>query len=262
MKKPKLPRLDAPNENDVFDFKIHQSWGIKDPERFAQLMEEATSLVVSGYFLGDNLFTWERNNSALEDSAFRESWQSNAQHAVDHAIAWRRYILCTAACHCIHLAGDFVECGTLYGTGIKTVIDYFGKENFAKTFYGYDAFDHNPVEWVSTTPQKEGLYEEVSQRFAGYPQVRLVKGLLPASLEGNSPEKIAYLHLDLNHAEYEIAVLEVLFERIVPGGILILDDYEWSGPYRRQKILESQWFAERDYRVMPLPTGQGLVFKR
>lgn len=262
MNKPKLPPLDAPDEKKLFNFKSHQSWGITDPERFNQLMDEAASLVVSGYYLGDNLFTWERNNSFLEDGAFRAAWQSNVLNIADQAIAWRRYILCCAACHCIHLEGDFAECGTLHGTGIKTVIDYFGKDNFSKNFYGYDTFDTNPVEGHTFPGQQAGLYDAVCQRFAGYHQVKLVKGMLPRSLEGNSPEKIAYLHIDLNHPDYEISVLDALFERVVPGGIIILDDYEWSGPYRRQKIMEDQWFSARDYRVFPLPTGQGQVLKR
>lgn len=262
MNKPKFPPLDEPDENNLLNFKVHESWGITNPERFNQLMEEAASLVVSGFFLGDNLFTWERNNSALEDKPFRESWQSNAVSQADLAIIWRRYILCCAAGHCLHLDGDFVECGTLYGSGIKTVIDYFGKDNFDKLFYGYDTFDTNPVEGHQFPGQQAGLFDQVKQRFSEYHQVKLIKGLLPESLKGNSPEKIAYLHIDLNHAEYEIAVMDALFDRVVTGGIIVLDDYEWSGPYRRQKILEDKWLSARDYRVFPLPTGQGLVLKR
>jgi hypothetical protein len=53
-----------------------------------------------------------------------------------------------------------------------------------------------------------------------------------------------------------------LFERVVPSGMIVLDDYEWSGTYRPQKLAEDPWFEARGYRVMPLPTGQGLVFKR
>ena len=49
---------------------------------------------------------------------------------------------------------------------------------------------------------------------------------------------------------------------MVPGGVLILDDYEWAGVYRPQKLAEDAWFDARHYRVMPLPTGQGLVIKR
>jgi hypothetical protein len=43
--------------------------------------------------------------------------------------------------------------------------------------------------------------------------------------------------------------------------MIILDDYEWFA-YRSQKLAEDPWFDERGYRVMPLPTGQGLVIKR
>ena len=175
---------------------------------------------------------------------------------------WRRYILCCAAYHCMHLDGDFVECGVLFGTGVKTVIDFFGKDNFAKTFWAYDTFDINPVATHPSHGQRSGLYGEVKARFAGYAGVNLIMGRLPESLHDNSPQRIAYLHIDLNQAEYEIAVLNELFDRLVPGGILILDDYEWSGVYRDQKIKEDQWFEAREYRVFPLPTGQGLVLKR
>ena len=57
--------------------------------------------------------------------------------------------------------------------------------------------------------------------------------------------RIAYLHIDLNQAPAEIAALEVLFDRIVPGGIVILDDYEWAMGYRRQKLLEGSCHCRR-----------------
>ena len=178
------------------------------------------------------------------------------------AIAWRRYILACAAYHCAQVEGDFVECGVYRGTGIKTIVDYFGKDNFDKTFWGYDTFDYNPVEGHAFVGQEEGLYKEIQARFDGYDNVRLVKGLLPQSLENNSPDKIALLHIDLNSAEFEIKVLDALFDRVTPGGMVVLDDYEWSGQYRLQKMAEDAWFDARKYRVFPLPTGQGLVIKR
>ena len=257
-----LPPLSIASRDNIYNFKSHQSWGIADPGRFQTLMNEAVGLVAPGSYLGDNLFTWARNLSLLEDAAFRNAWQSNVQNASDEAIAWRRYILCCAACHCVQLDGDFVECGVLYGTGVKTVIDYFGKEAFRKIFWAYDSFDTNPVEGHKFQEQGEGTFDRVRVRFADYDKVRLVRGLLPESLADNSPGRIAYLHIDLNSAVFEIAVLDHLFDRVVPGGIVVLDDYEWSGVYREQKIAEDAWFAARNYRVFPLPTGQGLVLKR
>ncbi len=262
MKKTVLPALSIPPTDRVYSFKTDNLWGITDPDRFKDLMEEAASLVVAGWYLGDNLFTWMRNNSALDDNAFMQAWQSNTTNASDKAILWRRYILCCAAYHCVQLEGDFVECGVLFGTGVKTVIDFFGRDNFAKNFWAYDTFDTNPVDSHSFEGQRLGLFEEVKARFLGYDNVKLVKGFLPDSLEGNAPDQIAYLHIDLNKAEFEIAVLDRLFDRVVPGGIVIMDDYEWSSAYREQKIKEDVWFDARRYRIFPLPTGQGLVLKR
>lgn len=256
---PQLPLL--PMDRGTF-FSSPTSWGIKNPERFAELMKEAQTLVAPGYYLGDNLFVWGRNLSMLEDPTFKDAWESNIQTGADQAIAWRRYILASCAHHCIQLEGDFVECGVFNGTGIKTVMDYLGGPDFPRTFWGYDTFDYHPVTGRGLGDQAEDFFETVCQRFATYPQVRLIKGLLPASFDQGLPTSVAYLHVDLNSAEGEIATLERLFDKVVPGGMVILDDYEWSGPYRAQKRVEDQWFQQRDYRVVPLPTGQGLVIKR
>jgi len=260
--KPPLPELDSLRMDAVMNFATHKYWGVSDPVRFKALMDEARSLVVSGHFLGDNLFTWGRNNSLFEDKPFRTAWESNLQNDADQAIAWRRYILACAAFHCSQLEGDFVECGVYTGTGIKTVMDYLGGPAFPRTFWGYDTFDYNPVAGHKFAGQEEGFFEKVQQRFADYPQVRLVKGFIPESFVHGCPDKVAYLHIDLNNAEGELAALEVLFDRLVPGGMLILDDYEWAGVYRAQKQAEDPWFAARGYRVFPLPTGQGFVIKR
>ncbi len=257
----RLPILGGLSLEQIINFSSHTYWGVSNPERFKQLMEEAKSLVGPGYYLGDNLFSWGRNNSALEDLPFRNSWQSNAQNDADVAIVWRRYILACAAYHCIHLDGDFVECGVYQGSGIKTVIDYLGGTLFPKTFWGYDTFDYNPVKGREFAGQKEGAFEKVKQRFAGYSQVNLIRGLLPDSFIYGEPESIAYLHIDLNNPEGEIAALERLFNKVVTGGIIVMDDYEWAA-YRSQKRVEDPWFETRGYRIFPLPTGQGIIIKR
>jgi hypothetical protein len=88
----------------------------------------------------------------------------------------------------------------------------------------------------------------------------VLRGRIPEILSEASPASIAYLHLDLNSAAAELAALEHLYDRIVPGGYLVLDDYGWY-PYRQQKDEEDPFFAARGTRVLELPTGQGLVIK-
>jgi O-methyltransferase len=199
----------------------------------------------------------------LDDAVFVKAWQSNIESAADEGIVWRRYILATSAFHCIQLEGDFVECGAYTGVGVKTIVDYLGGTDFPKQFWAYDVFEHRND--MANKPMPEvgaGLFDRVAQKFADYPQVRIVKGHMPESFKNNCPDKIAYLHIDLNQAAAEVASLEHLFDRVVPGGMVILDDYEWSSIYRSQKLAEDEWFDSRGYRVIPLPTGQGLVIKR
>jgi len=237
-------------------------WGCKNAQAFADSVSAAIAQVEPGYHFADNLFTWSRNNSMLDDEAFVQAWRSNIESKPDEGIVWRRYILACAAYHCVQLEGDFVECGAYTGVAMKTVIDYLGGPEFPRRFWGYDLFEHDESMAHHAMPAHgPDLEQRVRQKFAQYPQVRIVKGEIPAVFERESPTRVAYLHIDLNQAAAEEATLDALFDRIVPGGIVILDDYEWAG-YRKQKLADDAWFEARAYRVFPLPTGQGIVIKR
>lgn len=84
---------------------------------------------------------------------------------------------------------------------------------------------------------------------------------MPDSFSQGTPERISLLHIDMNNAPAEIATLEAMWERVVPGGIALLDDYGWIA-YSAQTFAERDFFAQRGYSVLELPTGQGLVLKR
>lgn len=261
--KPVLPPRSNPELDRISSFFFPAFWGVDNYGQFSDAAKDLTSGMEHGYHASDNMITWARNNSMLDDQIFVHAWESNIESPADRGIVWRRYILATSAFHCVQLDGDFVECGAYTGVGVKTVVDYLGGTGFPKQFWAYDVFEHQ--EGMPNSPMPDvgpQLFERVQGKFEDYPQVRIVKGLIPDSFQGNCPEKIAYLHIDLNQAPAEIAALEHLFDRVVPGGMIILDDYEWSGVFRAQKLAEDEWFDKRGYRVMPLPTGQGLLVKR
>ena len=90
---------------------------------------------------------------------------------------------------------------------------------------------------------------------------RRVRGILPGTLSQVKFGRIAYLSMDLNNAAPEKAVIEQLWDRLVPGAMIILDDYGWT----ECKAQYDMWnaFARRvDHHIAPLPTGQGLLIKR
>jgi O-methyltransferase len=66
----------------------------------------------------------------------------------------------------------------------------------------------------------------------GYPSefIHLVKGKVEETISGNAPASIALLRLDTDWYESTKYELEHLFPRLVPGGVLIIDDYgHWKG---------------------------------
>lgn len=74
-----------------------------------------------------------------------------------------------------------------------------GGTEFPKIFWGYDTFDYSPVKGRHYLGQKDGFYKEVKDRFKDYHQVKLIKGLLPNSFKQGIPNKLAYMHIDLNN---------------------------------------------------------------
>jgi predicted O-methyltransferase YrrM len=164
------------------------------------------------------------------------------------------------------LEGDFVECGVYRGFSTAVVANYLRFGEHRRNWYLYDTFAGIPVDQLSpghTSPEayaEPGIYEFVRQRFAKYPNVRVLRGRIPEILDEASPARIAFMHLDMNSAVAEIAALERLYDRLVAGGLIVLDDYGWYW-YRAQKAAEDKFFAAHGVRVLELPTGQGLVIK-
>ena len=136
----------------------------------------------------------------LDDEAFVNAWKNNVETDADKAIIWRRYILACAAYHCVQLDGDFVECGAYTGVGVKTVVDFLGGETFPKDFWLYDLFEHE--EWMlhhcDARTRARTSRQGCATKFKSYPQVKIFKGYIPDVFEGQSPQRIAYLHIDLN----------------------------------------------------------------
>jgi O-methyltransferase len=87
------------------------------------------------------------------------------------------------------------------------------------------------VDWTVWCVADEGdVIAGISQ--TGYPQdlVRLVRGPVEETLLTHVPEQIAIARLDTDWYSSTEKELATLYDRISPGGVLILDDYDdWSG---------------------------------
>ncbi len=84
--------------------------------------------------------------------------------------------------------------------------------------------------------------------------------MVPDTLPQCTTDKICYLSIDMNVAEPEIAAANFFWDKIVSGGVIILDDYGFP-QHKAQKIAFDKFAKERGVNILCLPTAQGIIFK-
>lgn len=249
---------------------------------FDQSIKETIVPFHKTVFWGDRLLTLDKSMGFMDDPQFRQAYDHihgshpYDQYASPQTIAWRLHTLVWAARTGLALEGDFVECGTFKGDMAWVISQAVDLKSHNKQFYLYDTFDgfsekysssedfpDNPhfIEFVQQYYCDPSLYPSVCERFRDRSDIHIIEGVVPDVLEQVSPQKIAFLHIDLNSPAAEIGALEILFPRLSSGAILILDDYGWKH-YRKQKEAEDEFMTNLGYSILELPTGQGLVIKR
>jgi O-methyltransferase len=239
---------------------------LDDHPRFNRGLSEMLSAVNAfwrrGIFIGDNLLTFSKNLSFLDDARFMDAIKRHAETEIERSIIWRTAVLVWAARNGLRREGAFVECGCYRGTSARIICDAVEFNKTDKDYFLYDVFDYpeGGAPFSKMPGMGPTLFEEVKARFADIPRAKIIKGLVPDSVIGTAPDRIAFLHIDMNNVAPEIAALDLLFERMVPGGMIILDDYGYI-PYLAQRDAERDWFAKRGYDVLELPTSQGLIVR-
>lgn len=252
-----LPKLEHPA------VLIRSFFGFRDQNT---LMESLWKIVGAlkrprAFYAADNLMSFSKSLSFLDDAPFMAAFNRHSETIEERGAVWRRAILLWGARTALRLDGDFVECGCYKGTGPRILADVLKFGTLDRRYFLYDLFEHKEdMPHHHMLEHSDTLFETVKARFTDEPNVIITQGRVPDSLAIAAPDKIAFMHLDLNNVDAELGALDVLFDRIVPGGILILDDYGWIG-YNDQLLAEKPWFEKRGYHVLELPTGQGMVIK-
>ncbi len=228
---------------------IKEELGKYAPNEKESMIYAADNMILIGKiagFLGEDKFASLANRFFSDDP-------------LHSSIIWRIHILAWAIETCKNLEGDLIEFGCYDAKVAEFLIEYNEIKNFKKSFYLYDVFDNPPV--GKGEKHSENLFSEVKERLKKYDFVKVVPGLLPDSFKDNIPDKISFVHLDLNSANTEISLLKLFFDRVVSGGIIVLDDFGTMF-YEEQYFNEKKFFSDLGYSVLELPTGGGMVIKR
>ena len=117
------------------------------------------------------------------------------------------------------------------------------ENDYSRKIVGFDAFGEFPTDNLEMKDDlafiesfegagghglnKDEVEDILSEK--GFENFELIKGnvfdTLPKYLSANPETRIALLHLDMDVKEPSDFALELLYERIVPGGLIVFDDY-------------------------------------
>ena len=170
----------------------------------------------------------------------------------------------------INCEGDWVEPGTGRGFTMSATLKYH-KEEWNQSFkhlWLVDTFSPFPIDPTTGVQRqiatKIASYcddlERVREHFSEFNNVHFLQGLIPDCLDRLVVETISFLHIDLNTPKPEIAALSLLWDRLVTGGILLLDDYGF--PNRKDQHDAMNDFAlKHSFEILQMASGQGLAIK-
>lgn len=207
------------------------------------------ALRVFGYELNRTRSPWPRDFVQADIDLCREvsPYTMTSPEAI--------YTLVEAVRHAVSngLPGAIVECGVWKGGSMmavartllslgKTDVDLF----LFDTFEGMTEPTEKDIHWTGETAKTQLAREEEEEESLAwaratlgqvqsamsaipYPQSRIhfVKGRVEETLPEQAPPQIALLRLDTDWYDSTKHELIHLYPRIVPGGILIIDDYGW-----------------------------------
>jgi O-methyltransferase len=154
------------------------------------------------------------------------------------------------------IEGDIVECGVWRGGSMMLAKDLCSDSPIARRIHLYDTFTgmseptDDDVSYIER-PARETYQATRSDGHTGWAEASLedvmenfrraqllddsvffVKGKVEETLADSDkqPQRIALLRLDTDWYESTKIELEVLYPRLVAGGVLIIDDYgHWAG---------------------------------
>jgi hypothetical protein len=224
----------------------------------------------------DSLRT-NHNHDFMDDPAFRAAYARGVKATgMDYSWEWRVHTGLWAASCANKLEGDFVECGVARGFLSSAIMQHLNWDTTGRTFFLLDTFAGIDTRYVTAVELEQGVLEKnqhlidvglyptsaasVIQNFSEWTNARVIVGPVPETLDQITATKVAYLHLDMNCAPPEVAAIRALWDRLVSGAFVLLDDYAYHG-YQQQKLAMDEFANSKGISVLSLPTGQGLIVR-
>lgn len=168
------------------------------------------------------------------------------------------------------IPGDVLELGVYKGASLIRFASFRHalESEKSRRILGFDAFGKFPLNQHNLESDKgfiekfetaggEGIIKSDLEKVLaakGFGNVDLVEGdifdTLPIFLKENPSSRFSLIHFDLDVYAPTKFALELLWDKLVPGGLLVFDDF---GAVEGETVAVEEFLADSNYKLSKLP---------
>jgi len=203
--------------------------------------------------------------SPSQEPAFLAEYAKFAEYTlVQPDRAWNLH---QAVHQALQLEGEFVEAGVFRGGTAWYIAELIKRSGQERRLSLFDSFEgmpddtekgrdgHDPGDFGNTS------LEHVQGLVADYANVDFYPGFIPDTLPPVADRQFAFAHIDVDIYKAVKDCCAFFFPRLVPGGVMLFDDYGFEIYKDAARRAVDEYFATQKESVFALRTGQAMVIK-
>jgi len=187
----------------------------------------------------------------------------------------RVYLLVQLLQRTLQRQGLVAECGCFRGLSSYVLCSYLKSDDPAFDGRGYQIFDSFaglsvPQAEDAVDPDADNAarltrmsqpgafaasLKEVQNNLARYPGIEYRPGWIPQGFPVQSKAVYRFVHIDVDLYQPTLDCLEFFYPRLVPGGYIVSDDYNWPGA---RKAVEG-FALKHSLKLHTTPAGQAYL---
>jgi predicted O-methyltransferase YrrM len=212
-----------------------------------------------GHYVGEDCKLW------LSDEAFVARYKALSPH--NHFSMERKFALKELARSVRDLPGAVAECGCYVGVSAWFMANEIAGADFFlfDSFEGLSApegFDQSPEGLQQWRAGDLATSEDVlRENLRGFENIHVLKGWIPERFAEVGDRLFKLVHIDVDLYAPTRDSLAFFYERMVPGGIIVMDDYGFANCPGAHRAANA-FMATRPESIIHLPTGQGVIIRR
>jgi hypothetical protein len=164
----------------------------------------------------------------------------------------------------LDLSGECVEVGSYRGGTAKLVSEVLLRHRPEVELHLFDTFEGMPEQFSLDEIGMRGAFadtslQQVQKLLANNRKAKLHQGIFPASMpSGFDKKRFRFAHIDVDIESSVLDCLAFIYPRMVPGGVIIVDDYGHPNCPGATRAVE-QFFRNAPHRVVQMPLRSSAV---